>query len=74
MSIDLKGLTYFGTSIILNIWSWLTPSNVDLGMKLIAAIFAIITSVAAYRYYTSGKRKNQLEIKKILKDLEDAKK
>ena len=52
-------LSFFG-SVFLGLISWLTPENIDLGLKVITGIGAVITGALAARYYWyAGKEKKE---------------
>lgn len=48
-------------AILLGITTWLTPQNVEYGLKILVAVGSIVTAVMAVRYYyfaTLEKKKN----------------
>ncbi len=51
-------------AILLGITTWLTPQNVEYGLKILVAIGSIVTAVMAVRYYYFA----TLEKKKLLED------
>lgn len=61
-----KGSNWFVLSIILDAFSWMTNANVDLGIKVITAIFGVIVSIVAIRYYIVARREKKLAIEKML--------
>jgi len=51
-------------AILLGLTTWLTPQNVEYGLKILVAIGSIITAIMAVRYYYYATK----EKKKILED------
>lgn len=54
-------------AIILGITTWLTPQNVEYGLKILVAIGSIVTAIMAVRYYyfaTLEKKKSLNEKKR----------
>ena len=56
-------------AIFLGITTWLTPQNVEYGLKIIVAIGSIVTAIMAIRYYAAATK----EKKQSLKNMEDEK-
>lgn len=51
-------------SVFLGIVSWFTPENLDMTLKILTALGAVISAVAATRYYIIATREKQQQIKK----------
>lgn len=51
-------------STILGIFSWFTPERVDIGLKVITAIGAIIAAIFAayYHYYAAKEKKERIRL------------
>ena len=49
-------------SIILGIFSWMTPDVIDIGIKIITAVGALIAAIFAsrYHYYAAKEKKERI--------------
>jgi hypothetical protein len=49
-------------SILLGIFSWMTPEVVDIGVKIVTAAGAVIAAIfaARYHYYAAKEKKEQI--------------
>ena len=52
-------------SILLGIISWFTPENVDLVLKIVTAIGAIVSAIFAARYYWYATKEKKATLKKM---------
>lgn len=50
--------------IVLGVISWFTPENLDMTLKIVTAIGAVISAIAATRYYIIATKEKQQQIKK----------
>ncbi len=66
---DSRGVPYLFASGVLNIFTWMTPANVDVGMKVITGLGAVIASWAAWRYYRAATKEKKLIIKKLEEEM-----
>jgi hypothetical protein len=55
-------------TIFLGIISWLTPENIDLGLKVITGIGALVSAILAARYYWYATKEKKQSLKKMKKD------
>lgn len=58
-------------SILLGIFSWVTPQNVDIGLKIITALGAVVAAVFAARYHYYATKEKKESIKKLMEDKKD---
>lgn len=58
-------------SIILGIFSWFTPERVDLGLKIITAMGALVAAIFAARYHYYAAKEKKERIKRFLKESDD---
>jgi hypothetical protein len=56
-------------TVFLGIVSWLTPENIDMGLKVITGIGALVSAILAARYYWYATK----EKKEALKRMKDGK-
>jgi len=49
-------------SIILGIFSWMTPENVDIGLKILTAAGAVTAAIFAVRYHIVATRVKNKEL------------
>lgn len=49
-------------SIILGVFSWMTPERVDVGLKILTALGAITAAVFAIRYHIAATRVKNKEL------------
>ena len=56
-------------SIILGIFSWFTPERVDMGLKVVTGIGALVAAIfaARYHYYATKEKKEALRRFKNIK-------
>lgn len=55
-------VSLFGT-IFLGMVSWLTPENIDLGLKVVTGFGALISAVLASRYYWYAAKEKKENLK-----------
>jgi len=54
-------------SVLLSIVSWFTPEHVDLTIRIITALGAVISAILAGRYYWYATKEKKQALKKIKK-------
>lgn len=52
-------------TIILGILSWFTPENVDLALKVVTGIGAVISAIFAARYYYYAAKEKKANLKRM---------
>lgn len=57
-------ISLLGT-IVLGIISWFTPENVDMTVKLITALGAVISAILAGRYYWYATKEKKENLKRM---------
>jgi hypothetical protein len=57
-NLSFFGVLYFGAI------SWLTPENIDLGLKVVTGIGAFVSAVLAARYYWYATKEKKQSLKK----------
>lgn len=57
-------LTFFG-SVILGAISWLTPENIDLGLKIVTGIGALVSGILAARYYWYATKEKKEKLRQL---------
>lgn len=60
-----NGRISFLGSIFLGMFSWFTPENVDLTLKVITAVGALASGILASRYYWYAAKEKKQSIKKM---------
>lgn len=55
-------------SIFLGMISWLTPENIDIGLKVLTGIGAIVSAILACRYYWYATKEKKESLKKMKND------
>lgn len=57
-------LSLCGT-VVLGILSWLTPQNIDIGLKVITGLGALVSAILAGRYYWYATKEKKENLKRI---------
>lgn len=52
-------------TFMLGIFSWLTPERVDIGLKVITAVGAIVATIFTVRYHIIAAKREKAEIKRL---------
>jgi hypothetical protein len=52
-------------TIFLGIISWMTPENIDLGLKIITGAGALVSAILAARYYWYATKEKKQSLKKM---------
>lgn len=68
--VESGNLTFFG-SIILGAISWLTPENIDLGLKVVTGAGALISGILAARYYWYATKEKKEALRKMKEDKDE---
>jgi len=55
-------------TIFLGIISWFTPENIDLGLKVITGLGALVSATLAARYYWYATKEKKQSLKKMQDD------
>lgn len=63
-----SGNTSLLSSIVLGIISWLTPENIDMSVKIVTGLGALISAVLAARYYWYATKEKKESLKKMKND------
>lgn len=67
---EYANVSLFGT-IFLGAVSWLTPETIDLGLKVVTGLGAVVSGVLAARYYWYATKEKKAALKKLQEDDED---
>lgn len=67
-----NGLLSLSGSILLGIYSWFTPDNVDMGLKAITAIGAFVSAILAARYYWYATKEKKESLRKLREKNDEA--
>jgi hypothetical protein len=60
-----KGNISLCGTLFLGIVSWLTPENIDMGLKVITGIGALVSAILAARYYWYATKEKKETIKRM---------
>lgn len=55
-------------SVFLGIISWFSPQNIDMGLKIITAIGALVSAILAARYYLYATKEKKEILKRMKND------
>lgn len=65
------GYQSFLLSILLGTFSWFTPQNTDLALKVITAMAAVVAAIFAARYHIMARRLKKKQLEQLLDNERD---